>query len=184
MLNKIALKTELIPFFTEYLMENGVGVIISEAMPQDSYMAIDIDKYYHYIVPNKTPAIADIILVARKLSLKELYHIYIIEMKNIKSPDGFKVNNVYEKFRTVIEDFMKIRYSDIFMDEKYQIEKFRLFFITDAYRLKKRGWTEKQINSFLLGTKIEALQSMPVFYYRNFRAVVEYKLPNPTLDWY
>jgi hypothetical protein len=59
-----------------------------------------------------------------------------------------------------------------------------LFFITDAYKLKRKGLTEKQIKSFLSDTKIGVLQAMPLFKYRNFRAMIEYQLPNPLLEWY
>jgi hypothetical protein len=185
MLNKINAKSELIPFFTNNLLENDVGVIVDEAMPKESYVAIDIDRYYHHISPNPTtPPIADILLVAQRLSQKEQHHIYIVEMKNIISPHNFHVKNIYEKFMTAIEDFMKIKYADMFMDESYQVEKFRLFFVSDAYRLKKRGWTDGQIKSFLLGTKIMAFQKMPLFQYRNFKVLIEYQLPDPLLEWY
>jgi hypothetical protein len=124
------------------------------------------------------------LLVAQKLSQREQHHIYIIEMKNIISPRWFNVKNIYDKFYTAIEDFMKIKYADIFMDEKYKIERFRLFFVSDAYRLKGKGMTDEQIRSFLLESKILLFQSMPFFKFRNFKAVIEYKLPNPLLEWY
>ena len=49
MLNKIYSKKELTAFLTRELLENNAGVIIDEAMPQDSYIAIDIDEYYHRV---------------------------------------------------------------------------------------------------------------------------------------
>jgi hypothetical protein len=184
MLRKIYTKNELTPYFTRELLENAVGVIINEAMPQDSYVAIDIDEYYHRTAPPPTPAIADILLVAQRLSQNEKHHIYIIEMKNISSPRGFNVNNIYEKFRTAIDDFMKIKYADVFMDEKYQVEKFRLLFISDAYRLKRRNFTDNQIRSFLLETKIMRFHTMPLFHYRQFSVTIDFELPNPLLEWY
>jgi hypothetical protein len=104
-------------------------------------------------------------------------------MKNISSSSGFTVNNIYEKFRTAVEDFLKKRYADVFMDKSPKVEVFRLLFISDAYKLKRRGWNDKQIKSFLSETKIGILQSKPLFKYRNFRAVIEYQLPNPLLEW-
>ena len=184
MLSKIKSKGELSRFLTSNVLENGVGIIISTEMPQESYVVINIDEYYHKIGPEKTPAIADILLVAQKLSQKEQHHIYIVEMKNIKSPRSFKVKNIYEKFHTAIEDFMKVKYADIFMDEDYKVERFRLYFVSDAFRLKKRGWSEEQIRSFLNETKIMTFQSMDYFQYRNFKVLIEYQLPNPLLEWY
>jgi hypothetical protein len=184
MLDKLNTKPELAPFLTNDLLENDVGVVVSEEMPKDSYVAVDIDEYYHHIGLGAIRAIADILLVAQRLSQKEQHHIYIVEMKNISSPRGFDKKNIYEKFFTAIEDFMKRRYADVFMDESYQVEKFRLFFVTDAYKRKKRGWTDEQIRSFLLDTKIMILQTMPLFQYRKFKVIIEYKLPNPSLEWY
>jgi hypothetical protein len=184
MLNKIKSKKELNMFFTSDLMENGYGIIIDNAMPPDSYVAIDVDEYYHHADLIPTPAIADILLAAQRLSRKNMFHIYVIEMKNIKSSKGFNPKNIYEKFKTVIDDFMKNRYADIFMDQNFHVEKFRLLFITDAYKLKRRGLTEKQIQSFLSDTKIGVLQAMPPFKYRNFRVMIEYQLPNPLLEWH
>ena len=184
MLEKIKANEQLSRFLTLDLLENGVGVIINEEMPQDSYVAIDIDEYYHHIGLETIPAIADILLVAQKISQKKQHHIYIVEMKNIKSPRSFNVRNIYEKFHTAVEDFMKAKYADIFMDENYKVERFRLFFVSDAFRLKNRGWSEEQIRSFLNETKIMAFQSMNFLQYRNFKAIIEYKLPNPLLEWY
>jgi len=184
MLNKIKSKIDLIPFFTNVLLENGVGVLIDEAMPQESYIVINIDEYYHRKGQKPTPEIADIFIIAQRLSNKELHQIYIVEMKNISSPRRFDKDNIIKKFNTAIEDFMKIKYSDVFMDESYKVEKFKLYFVNDAYRLKKRGMTEEQINSFLLETKIMLLNSIQCFTYRNFIARIEPKLPNPLLEWY
>jgi hypothetical protein len=184
MLRKIKDKNELNEFFTNDLMENEYGIIIDAAMPPDSYIAIDVDKYYHFVNAYTTPATADILLAAQKLSQKDMFHIYIIEMKNIKSPRNFKVENIYAKFKTVIDDFMKNRYADIFMEQSFHVGRFRLLFITDAYKLKRRGLTEKQIKSFLSETKIAVLQAMPLFKYRNFKAMIEYQLPNPLLEWH
>ena len=137
MLNKIRTKEQLTRFFTNDLQENEVGVIIDEAMPQESYVGIDIDEYYHHIGLKTIPAIADILLIAQKLSQNDQHHIYIIEMKNIRKPKYFDINNIHAKFHTAIEDFMKKQYADIFLDEKYKVERFRLFFVRDVYRLKK-----------------------------------------------
>jgi type IV secretory pathway VirD2 relaxase len=184
MVKKIKTDALLSQFLTNNLLENDVGVIINKDMPQDSFVAISIDEYYHHIGLKTIPAIADILLVAQKLSQRDQHHIYIVEMKNISSPHSFTVKNIYDKFYTAVEDFMKIKHADIFMNNNYKIERFKLYFVSDAYRLRRKGMTDEQINSFLLETKIMLLQSMQSFQFRNFVAVIEYKLPNPLLEWY
>lgn len=183
MLAKLRSKQNLCPHFTDNLLENGYGVVIESTMPISSYLAIDIDHFYHHIGLQQVPEIADILLASQRLSASDEFHIYIIEMKNICSPKNFTVSNIYNKFHTAIEDFMKNKYSDVFMDANINITKFRLLFITDAYKLKQKGLSENQIRSFLSETKIAALQAMPLFCYRDFKVHVEYELPNPLLSW-
>jgi len=181
MLEIINAKQELIPFFTKCLLENDVGVIIDSTMPVDSYIAIDIDKYYHkHVTP--TPEIADILIVAQKLSQKEKYHIYIVEMKKAKRLKSIRVKNIRGKFETAIEDFMKKRYEDIFMDDSHHIKIFRLFFVADVNKMKEK-YTPEQIKSFLGNTKIKTFWSMQPFEYRGFKAIIEYEPPNPLLSW-
>jgi len=183
MLNTIKKENSLVTFFTDYLLENGYGVIINKNMPKDSFLTINIDEYYHYQGLPQIPAIADLLLVANELANNNCYHIYIIEMKNIKSPKGFTVKNIYAKFETAIEDFMKKRYGYIFLNKSYKITKCKLFFISDAYKLKEKNYTEEEINSFIKLTKIEFLQNMCPFKFRDFTLLIDYKLPNPELSW-
>lgn len=183
MLNSIKAEKSLVPFFTGYLLENGYGVIINKNMPKDSFLTINIDEYYHHQGLPKIPAIADLLLVANELANNSNYHIYIIEMKNIKSSKRFTVKNIYAKFETAIEDFMKKRYGNIFLNESYQVTKCKLFFISDAYKLKQKNYNEEEINSFIKSTKIEFLQNMNPFKFRNFTLLIDYKLPNPELSW-
>jgi hypothetical protein len=183
MLNKLKSKPELFPFFTTDLLENDYGILIDETMPENSYLAIDIDSYYHKHGNIPTPEIVDILLTAQQISAPDNFHIFIVEMKNIKRAKYFTAQNIYNKFATAIDDFIKKRYSDIFLNTSLNITNFRLLFITDVYKLKCRGLSDDEIRSFLSDTKIALLQNMPLFSFRNFKVQIEYKLPNPLLSW-
>lgn len=180
MIDKISTTSVIIPFITTTLLENGVGVIIDRSIPHDCICSINIDEYYHKYVVH-TPEIADLLIIIKSQMHKSTFSLYIVEMKNINSPKYFKICNIYNKFKTVIDDFLKIRHQDIFEDSSKIVIGFRLYFISDAYRLLKRGFTETQIRSFLASTKIEILQSLPPFSFRHFKAYIEYKLPNPLI---
>jgi hypothetical protein len=183
MINKIKSFQELQAFFTEDYLENGVGVIIDPAIPKECLLGIDIDAYYHSHCLAATPCIADLLILIQMKELFPIFSIYIIEMKNISKSAYFEVRNIYDKFSTVIEDFMKVKYTDPFLNPAYQVKYFKLFFVSDAYHLSQKGFTRDQIRSFLTGTKIETLQSLPMFTYRGFRVKIEYELPNPVLSW-
>ena len=182
MIKVLRSKSELTPYFTTNLFENGVGVVIDESVDSSNYLAINIDNYYHHIGVNPIPEIADLLIVSKE-SEQEYFHLFIVEMKNIKKSAYFDINNIHGKFETAINDFMKIRYADPFLNKKYNIVEFRLFFIHDAYHLKEKGFSDLEIKSFLSGTKMEILQSMAPFEFRGKYYLVEYELPNPLLSW-
>ncbi len=62
-----------------------------------------------------------------------------------RSPDGFEVKNIRKKFATVIDDFLKKRFGNVFSNPKYCLNKFRLYFVSDACRIKKKfpGMTQE-----------------------------------------
>lgn len=182
MINKLKSKSELIPFFTTTLFENGVGVIIDESVNNDQYLAINIDDFYHHIGLAQIPEIADLLIIGKE-STCDNYHIFIVEMKNINSSSGFNVHNIYGKFDTAINDFMKKKYSDPFLEDTYTISEFKLFFVHDAYHLMEKGLSDLEIKSFLSETKIGMLQSLPPFEFRGKYYIVDYKLPNPKIVW-
>lgn len=169
-------------YITSEYLENDTGIIVDSQIPNDFYTAINIDEYYHKN-SNPTPAIADLLFVLKLNTGSSKYNIYIIEMKNICSPRYFKVSNIYEKFKTAVDDFMKIRFNNIFTNADHDYENIKLYFISDAYKLLKKGFSEKQIQSFLNETKISTLQSLPPLQFQNHVLHIEYKLPNPIISW-
>lgn len=182
MIKVLKRKSELTPYFSTNLFENGVGVVIDESVDNSNYLAINIDNYYHHIGVYPIPEIADLLIVGKE-SEHENFHLFIVELKDIKKPAYFKINNIHGKFETAINDFMKARYADPFLNTKYNIVEFRLFFIHDAYHLKEKGFSDLEIKSFLAETKMAILQSMTPFEFRGKHYLIEYELPNPLLSW-
>lgn len=182
MISVLRSKSELIPHFTTNLFENGVGVVIDKSVDETNYLAINIDNFYHHNGINPIPEIADLLIVGKE-SKYDNFHLFVVEMKNINKPKRFTVENIHGKFETAINDFMKLKYSDPFLNTDYNIIEFRLFFIHDAYHLKEKGLSDSEIRSFFSGTKMEMLQSMDPFEFRGKYYIIEYELPNPLLSW-
>ena len=182
MIDKLKSYSELQPFFTTTLLENGVGVIIDPSVNEEHYLAINVDNYYHHLGLSIIPAIVDLIIVGKEDSLDN-FHIFVVEMKNISSSNGFDRKNIYAKFETAINDFMKKKYADPFLADCYNVVEFKLFFIADAYHFIERGIKEEDYDSFLKGTKIEVLQGMTPFEYKGKFYIIDYKIPNPLLKW-
>lgn len=165
---------------TNSLTENDCGVLINQGL-DGKYIALDIDNYYHSLGLEKCPPTADRLLIIRCLVCDDGCSVYVYEMKNVKRSQGFSVKNIYDKFTTTIDDFMKVKFQDVFLNPDYRVKTFRVLFISDAYRLLCRGYTKDEIRSFLSGTKIDILQSLPPFKYKNKVAMIEYELPNPVI---
>ena len=182
MITRLQSFLELTDYFTTELFENGIGVVIDSAMENSDYLAINVDNYYHHLGLKHIPCIIDLIIIGKETS-HDNFHIFLVEMKKIKRSKSFNVYNIYQKFKTAIDDFMKTKYSDPFLKPQYKIIRCKLFFISDVYHLSKKGFSAEEIDSFLNDTKISVLQSLEPFEYRNFLLLIEYKIPNPSITW-
>ena len=104
-----------------------------------------------------------------------------MELKNIKSSSGFKVEDIVEKFKTCFEDFMLKRFSHFFYDnENVVYQQIKLFFISDPYNFKKNpGKQDRQDNT--KGYRLDALLSQRIPKYFNRHLYIEPHLPDPTI---
>ena len=125
----------------------------------------------------KTPPAADCLILVK--CEKDCYNLYLVELKNINSPKRFKISNIKDKFKTVIEDFMKNRFGDIFLNEEYC--SFKCYFATNPYNFQRtQSEFEKKIK--LRGLKLESLLSMKPLRFKNKTAIINPVLPNPLIE--
>ena len=61
------------------------------------------------------------------------YNLYILEMKNVKEPKFLDIKAIQDKFSTTINDFLSIRFKDIFLSDKYKYKDICLYLVSDAY---------------------------------------------------
>ncbi len=146
----------------------------------DNYVVVRMDKYYTSLNLGhlrQTPPSIDCLIVLK--CSDGSFIIYLIELKNIKRPSGFEAPNIYMKFKTAIEDFMSVRFKDIFLDPGYRIKNIHLYFVSNPYRLK-------DISHKREGTKMDKLLSYKPFQFRGItRAIkIENKISSPTIEGY
>src|SRR5688572_24612944 len=109
MINRIKNHPDLSNFIEDDCCENGICVTFDKSIPPSSYAIIKVDKYYDSLkLGKKTPAAIDCLIVRK--CLKTGYGLTLVELKNIKSGKGFEINNMKEKFETVLFDFIKVKF--------------------------------------------------------------------------
>jgi hypothetical protein len=170
MIDEIKNSKALTLFITDKCEENQICVSIDNSIPKTNYVVIKVDQHYNSLRLKNTPPSLDC-LIAVKCRDND-YIIYLVELKNIKSPAGFKVDNIYKKFKTTIDDFMGSRFKNIFQNHKYKIKWLYLYFVTDPYR----GRRPRQGT-----TKMDSLLLKKPFLFQGKRYIISHKLPNPMI---
>ncbi|MCK5524644.1 MAG: hypothetical protein KAI83_16085 [Thiomargarita sp.] len=161
--------------------ENDICIEFSKKLIEDKYIILKIDAYYHSSrMPNPPPSIDCLIIV--KCETNECYDFYLIELKNIKSTKGFKIKNIQQKFSTTIDKFLKDEFASIFLNPTYCINNFKLYFVSDACRLKQFSlMTKEQYEKKLGTTKYSSFLLQKPYQFRNKKALISPELPNPMI---
>ena len=173
MINQIKYTNSLKNCIADRCEENEIFVSMADDIPQINYLVLKVDNYYNSLNLDKTPPSVDC-LVTLKCRDSD-FVVYLIELKNIKSPGGFKVENIYNKFKTTIDNFMGSRFRNIFHNDRYTIKYLQLYFVTAAYRESEKLWRKE-------GTKIDVLRSLKPFKFKGKRYQIKHKLPNPLIN--
>jgi hypothetical protein len=161
--------------------ENEVCIEFSEHLPEDKYIILKIDAYYNSLRMHNPPPSIDCLIIVQ-CDTNPCYDFYLVELKNIKSTKGFDINNIKDKFTTVVEDFLKTRFAHIFLNPEYCINEFKLYFVSDACRFKKLShFTDEQYRKKLLLTKYKQFSLLKPFKFKNKKAFIESLLPNPLI---
>ncbi|KPA16742.1 hypothetical protein MHK_003023 [Candidatus Magnetomorum sp. HK-1] len=180
MIDKIYNDLELSSLIRELCDENDICVEISDHISDKDYLVLKIDQYYSSKRMHNPPPSVDCIIIV-KCYKNNCYDIYLVELKNIKSTKGFKINNIIKKFQTTIDDFMAKQFSHIFLNKDYCVNNFKMYFVSDACRIKNKfpNITESQYRKKILNTKLDMLLTSKPLQFRNKVAPFDPVLPNP-----
>ena len=125
--------TSLNRYFCDFCAERGISVKIDSDIKEDDILIIRVDGYYNHLVKN--PDCSPDCLIIQRCD-KNIYNLYIIDLRNINSPDGFKIKEIKEKFITCLDDFMSNRFASLFHNLSFFYKNIFLLFITDPYDFK------------------------------------------------
>jgi len=161
-------------YLCNFCAENGVTINIDSTISQNDILIIRVDHYYNHLVQN--PDCSPDCLIIQRYQ-KNIYNIYIVELRNINSPDGFRIKDVVEKFITCLGDFMSERFANYFYNSTFEFKNIFLLFITDPYHFRENP--DKQLK--MKGHKLDSLmaQRVPKFFGKHL--YIEPKIPDPTI---
>ncbi len=179
MFKKIQQNTKLLSIIRSYCDENNIEVCLSPELDEnsnDKLLILKADDYYSTkTMHNPPPAIDCIILV--KCDNCDGYDIYLVELRDIKSPRGFDKENIKSKFQTVVDDFLQNRFKDVFLNEKYC--HFNCYFVSNPYKCK--NLTQEEYNKKIHdeGLKLDYFNSIKPFKFQGKISFIQPILPNP-----
>jgi hypothetical protein len=180
MINQIKNDAILQHFLCSDCEENGICATIEDSITEEEIAIIKVDGYYNSLHLKCPPPSTDFLV---SIDCEEdSYILYLIELKNINSPKGFNVGNVYQKFRTAIEDFMSIRFNYIYMNKKYKIKNLLLYFVTDPYGLKIAGMSYDDYRKKKNTLKVDNILLQKPFVFNGKAYLIRPVLPNPLIQ--
>ncbi|MEX0904960.1 MAG: hypothetical protein WD604_12315 [Balneolaceae bacterium] len=131
MIGTILEDNSLTPFLASTCSENGISANIINGIENVDYIILKPDQFYNSLGIYPTPPSTDCLIV---IKCDDSFKVVLVELKNINSPSHFNKNNIREKFRTVLNDFMSNKFRNIFYDD-YDIE-LSMYFVCDPYGSK------------------------------------------------
>ena len=165
---------DLRDFFCQECSENNVSVNIDKTVNLNDILIIKVDDYYNQNILNPPPS-PDCLIIQR--CNPDNFNIYIVELKNINSPQGFAIENIVAKFNTCLDNFMSEIFGNYFNGEHINYNQIKLLFVTDPYDFKLHP--DKQLK--MRGHKLDFLISTRIPKYFNHHLYIEHKLPDPMI---
>lgn len=142
MINMIKRDARLVPYLRSEIEDAGIRVEKSESLSEDDYAAIKVDDYYAGVLPGLEPKAVDYVVVVDCSC--DSYFMYILELKNVKSPRYLNFSDIHEKFYNTISLFLSDTFASIFLNDKFKYKGVKLYLVSDAYNQTGRFSTHEE----------------------------------------
>ena len=141
MIAKIKDCKELADYIYYEFEDEGIKIDVDTRLTKNEYIGVKVDEFYNKTLTTQAPKSVDF-LISVDCQCNN-YILYIMEFKNVKSPQHLKITDIQEKFTNTINDFIMNRFADIYANDKFVYKDVFLYLISDAYRIKDRFNTHK-----------------------------------------
>ncbi|WP_156109213.1 hypothetical protein [Hymenobacter sp. APR13] len=116
----------ILPHIKDECCENGFAACVDPAINKDDFIIIKVDEYYNSLSIKRPPS-PDCLIIIR--CSQGDFNIYIVELRDIASSEGFEIEKIREKFLTCLNDFMMGVLSQFFLNTTHVLKKPRLFLL-------------------------------------------------------
>jgi hypothetical protein len=180
MFDAIITEPDLFPILRETCEENNICVKICDDLMENGELKenlikiLKVDGYYNSKNMHNPPPSIDCLIIIKTGENK--FGLTLIELKNVSSPKGLNRKNIRSKFNTAINDFLSQLFSNIFLNDDYEISYFRLWLVTNPYRWPPMS--EEQFSKKVKGTALDLFLSEKPYKFRGKIATIKHKPPN------
>lgn len=125
----------LTPFVVNECCERGANLIVSGSIDQDKNEMIKVDDYYNSL-DTEIPKSVDCLIMHVCSSFGRILH--LCELKSYSTSGHISIEDIIEKFRATIDDFIETRFYEPI--GKYEYHKMNPVFIS---KIKRRDKSQK-----------------------------------------
>lgn len=186
MIDMIKKDALLAPYLKTEIEDAGIKVGIDSSLSSDSYVAIKVDDYYADLKILLTPKAVDYVVIVDCQC--DWFAMYILELKNVSSPNGLDIPAIQEKFKNTINLFLSDKFSYIFLNDRFKYKLIKLYLVSDAYHERGNFSTHAEYKAFRDKVnkkdtlKIDMNLSSKLYKFRGKILQIEYEIPpNPII---
>ncbi len=180
MLNKIIEEPNLFALHRSACEENGICIRVCDKLLDNGELRHDlitilkVDAYYCSKHMHNPPPAIDCLVVVK--SEDAAFGLTLVELRNVSSARGIHPREIRPKFDTTINDFLSVKFANIFLCNDFEISHFQLWLVTNPY-----NWpplSEEQYLKKVKGTVLDMYLSDKPYRFRNKVALIERKEPS------
>ena len=142
MIQEIKSCKELIPYLRDRIEDEKLEVEIEDNLHEEQYAIIKVDDFYNSLHIASPPKSIDFVVTVDCECYS--YVLYLLELKNVNSPQKLNIRDIQDKFHTTIYDFLTERFGYIFLKDKYKYKAIKLYLVSDAYGLSEKYATYEE----------------------------------------
>ena len=142
MIQEIKSCKELIPYLRDRIEDENLEVEIEDNLREEQYAIIKVDDFYNSLHIASPPKSIDFVVTVDCECFS--YVLYLLELKNVNSPQKLNIRDIQDKFHTTIYDFLTERFGYIFLNDKYKYKAIKLYLVSDAYGLSEKYATYEE----------------------------------------
>ena len=185
MITKIKNDPRLRIYVRDKIEDEGIEVQVDQNLDESEFASIKVDEFYNGLHHAVIPKSVDFVVVDNSC---DSYNLYILELKNVNSPQKLIIKDIQEKFSNTISDFLSGRFKAIFLSDRYKYRDIKLYLVSDAYGIGGKYETYEKYAKYMErinkkdSLKVDRNLGSKLYKFKNRYLRIEYDIPpNPVI---